>query len=94
MKHHQVELEQVKHLFNKVLPKEIVQKLRFWAKRVELIGLLETRKISGFHDEPLKGVRLGQRSIRLNRSYRAIYLINEEQLSITVIVIEVHKHEY
>ena len=27
----------------------------------------ETSEIKGFHDEPLKGTRKGQRSIRLNR---------------------------
>lgn len=38
-------------------------------------GLYEVRKIPGYHDEPLKGKRTGQRSIRLNRAYRAIYII-------------------
>ncbi len=41
-------------------------------------GLSEVRKIPGYHDEPLKGKRKGQRSIRLNIAYRAIYAINKE----------------
>ena len=72
----------------------IQRSLRVWMKSVLEIGMNETRKISGYHDEPLKGNRTGQRSIRLSRSYRAIY---EEQLdgSITLIVIiEVNKHDY
>ncbi len=43
------------------------------------IGLSEVRKVPGYHDEPLKGQRKGQRSIRLSRSYRAIYVIEEEK---------------
>ena len=59
-----------------------------------MIGLLETRKISGFHDEPLRGDRFSQRSIRLNRAYRAIYIVDEYEKIVTVKVIEVNKHEY
>ncbi|MEK6628585.1 MAG: type II toxin-antitoxin system mRNA interferase toxin, RelE/StbE family [Bdellovibrionota bacterium] len=74
------------------LPKYIVQALKSWAEAVELRGIRETRKHSGYHDEPLKGDRFGQRSIRLNRSYRAIYKESIEGLEI--IIIEVSKHEY
>ncbi|MGZ3788855.1 MAG: type II toxin-antitoxin system RelE family toxin [Bacteriovorax sp.] len=59
-----------------------------------MIGLLETRKIADFYDEPLKGNRMGQRSIRFNRAYRAIYKADEDQKIVTVTVIEVHKHDY
>ena len=58
------------------------------------IGMLEARKLSGFHDEPLKGKRRGQRSIRLNRAYRAIYMEAASEDIIIVEVIEVTKHEY
>lgn len=94
MKKYHVELNQVKNLFYKKLPPYIVFKLVSWAKRVEMIGLPETRKITGFHDEPLQGQRIGQRSIRLNQSYRAIYKINEDEKIVLVIVIEVNKHDY
>jgi proteic killer suppression protein len=50
-------------------------KLKAWINAVGKDGLEEVRKIPGFHDEPLKGKREGQRSIRLSRSYRAIYLV-------------------
>jgi proteic killer suppression protein len=59
-----------------------------------MVGLMETKKISGFHDEPLRGERINQRSIRLNRSYRAFYIVNEEEKKVIVTVIEVNKHEY
>ena len=50
------------------------------------------RKVPGYHDEPLRGKRAGQRSVRLSRSYRAIYM--EEMDKVLVKVLEVNKHEY
>ena len=73
---------------------QFILKLLAWAKSVELKGLREVRKIPGYHDEPLKGHRLGQRSIRLSKSYRAIYK-EEIDGSVNLIIIEeVNKHEY
>jgi len=43
-----------------------------WIEAVEEDGLEATRRVPGFHDEPLKGPRRGQRSIRLSRQWRAI----------------------
>lgn len=94
MKRYKVELGKVKHLFKRHLPFPVTRKLQFWAERVEMIGLKETRKIKSFHDEPLKGDRLGQRSIRLNNAYRAFYKINEHDEIILIDVVEVNKHEY
>jgi toxin HigB-1 len=76
------------------LPEFIVNRLRKWARDVELIGIESVRKIPGYHDEPLKGVRHGQRSIRLSRSYRAIYIVYNEHRIRIISVEEVHKHEY
>ena len=76
------------------LPVFIVTKLLSWVEDVEVRGLEMVRKIPGYHDEPLKGDRKGQRSIRLNRSYRAIYIINDDGLVEFIEVIEVNKHEY
>jgi proteic killer suppression protein len=84
----------VQHLLNGKLPSHIVTKLLIWVEKVEMRGLIETRKIAGYHDEPLQGNRFGQRSIRLNRSYRAFYRENKDGLIIIVEVIEVNKHEY
>ena len=64
-----------------------------WALAVEAYGLEEIRKVPGYHDEPLKGKRAGQRSIRLSRAYRAIHIISYSALEF-VSVEEVHKHDY
>jgi proteic killer suppression protein len=76
------------------LPDYIVIKLKTWVAQVELLGLVEVRKRTGFHDEPLKGVRTGQRSIRLNKSYRAIYETCVANQNVLVTIIEVNKHDY
>ena len=52
------------------------EKLADWALAVEAYGLEEFRKVPGYHDEPLKGKRAGQRSICLSRAYRAVYVIS------------------
>lgn len=75
------------------IPARALDKFEVWVHLVESIGLEETRKISGFHDEPLQGKRKGQRSIRLNRAYRAIYLVNKDAIEF-VSVEEVSKHDY
>lgn len=77
----------------KKIPLYLRIKFVAWINSVEEIGIDETRKIPGFHDEPLKGRRLGQRSIRLNRAYRAFY-IEEGSLVTLIKVIEVNKHDY
>lgn len=76
----------------KKLPRNIKESLRYWAESVERYGIREIRKLPGYHDEPLRGDRKGQRSIRLNKAYRAIYVETKEGIEITVI--EVNKHEY
>ena len=77
----------------KKLPLEIIDSLDFWVKTVREIGLNEARKIKGYHDEPLKGDRKGQRSIKLNKAYRAFYIVDDKDVLI-VIIIEVNKHKY
>ena len=57
-------------------------------------GLTNARKVRAYHDEPLQGKRWGQRSIRLSRSYRAIYTISQCGNVWLVEVSEVTKHEY
>jgi len=69
-------------------------KLKAWINAVGKDGLGEVRKIPGFHDEPLKGKRAGQRSIRLSRSYRAIYLALRDETLWFAQVEEVSKHGY
>jgi toxin HigB-1 len=76
------------------LPEFIQQKFRAWVVAVEQDGMESVRKLKGFHDEPLRGNRSGQRSVRLNRAYRVIYLENRDGEIHVAQVIEVNKHEY
>ena len=78
----------------KNLPAHVVHKLQAWIEMVGDEGLGEVRKIAGYHDEPLKGKRKGQRSIRLNIAYRAIYIINEDNVLQFVEIMEINKHDY
>lgn len=78
----------------KKIPLYIAIKLQFWIQTVGDKGLSEVRKISGYHDEPLKGKRQGQRSIRLNKAYRAIYEIKSDGRIEFIEIAEVNKHEY
>lgn len=49
-------------------PQHIVVKLLGWVDLVENEGLENARRIPGYHDEPLRGPREGQRSIRSSRA--------------------------
>ena len=62
--------------------------------RAQLCTIRTRDSYPGVSDEPLKGKRSGQRSIRLNKSYRAIYVINRDGGVEIVEVQEVNKHEY
>ena len=78
----------------KKLPKEIIIKLQYAVELMQKSGIESLRKINGYNDEKLSGERSGQRSFRLNRSWRAIY---EENITgeITLIdIVEVNKHKY
>lgn len=74
------------------VPDFIRNKVVFWVFLVESNGIGEVMKSRGFHDEPLKGERHGQRSIRLNRAYRLIYKVVADRIHIELL--EVHKHDY
>lgn len=76
------------------LPKHIVAAYHVWVKTVELDGIRRTRMFSAYHDEPLKGERRGQRSVRLNRGYRVIYEETESGNIVLIGVQEVNKHDY
>lgn len=76
------------------LPIHIRKNLFIWRAQLLKDGLPATRRIPGYHDEPLFGTRLGQRSIKLNHAWRVIY---EEKKNgqITIIEVqEINKHEY
>ena len=76
------------------VPEYILGKFSAWVLLVENHGLAVARKILGYHDEPLRGSRKGQRSIRLSRSYRAFYRIKKDKSVEFVSVEEVNKHDY
>ena len=76
------------------IPLYIANKFHLWIDLVENEGIYESRKIKSFHDEPLLGNRKGQRSIRLSKSYRAIYVENYTGILELIEVLEVNKHDY
>lgn len=76
------------------VPSYIAHNLHEWIDAVGDEGLEEVRKVPGYHDEPLLGGWWGHRSIRLNRSYRAIYRITGDGDVELAIVERVNKHEY
>lgn len=82
----------VKKNFHKI-PLQIKKKLFTWVAAVEKRGLNEIKKIPGYHDEPLKGNRQGQRSIRLNKQWRAIYRVINNKVEF-VLIEEVMPHDY
>ncbi len=82
----------VKKNLHKV-PLPIKKKLFTWVAAIEERGLNEVRRIPGYHDEPLKGDRQGQRSIRLNKQWRAIYRVLNKKIEF-VLIEEVMAHDY
>ena len=78
----------------------MVRNSNSWISSVETEGLEEVRQTPGYHDEPLKGARAGQRSIGLSKSYRMIYTVRRDetakrsQIVTCVVIEEVTKHGY
>ncbi|MBX2986339.1 MAG: hypothetical protein KF802_00445 [Bdellovibrionaceae bacterium] len=73
------------------VPVFIREKAQMWMFAVKTAGLAEVAKSPGYHDEPLQGLRAGQRSVRLNRAYRLIYRVID---SSRIRLLEIHKHDY
>ena len=78
----------------KKIPRYLTVKLQAWVDAIAHRGLSDVMRTPGYHDEPLKGKRKGQRSIRISRGYRAIYHILSDGSVEFIEVIEVNKHEY
>ena len=76
----------------KSLPIEILKRYEKWKDIVAISGPTGLKKIKGFNDEPLRGEWKGYRSSRLNKQYRIIYKIENEQLFVKVI--KVTPHDY
>lgn len=83
----------LKQIERRRIPEIIEIKILDWMKSVQKIGLEETRKIRSYHDEPLQGKLQGKRSIRLNRSWRAYYVVICEEVEF-VSIERIDKHEY
>jgi proteic killer suppression protein len=94
IKHHEILITKFAEKQLRRLPKYIKEAALAWVEAIQLDGLQTVRRIPGYHDEPLRGDRLGQRSVRLSRAYRLIYEEQDNEQSVTVIVVEVNKHEY
>lgn len=88
-----VDLSTVRKILKRI-PFHVVDKLHYWVYSVEKFGMREVRRVHGYHDEPLKGKRHGQRSIRLSKAYRAIYIEKMDGQIELIEVIEVSKHDY
>jgi proteic killer suppression protein len=78
----------------RIIPAHILRNLQRWAMQVEMLGINEVRKIPGYHDEPLKGKRKRQRSIRLSKAYRAFYTEFKSEGINEISIEEINKHEY
>ena len=74
------------------LPPTIVKKYELWKNLIFRHGPDKLREFPGFHDEKLKGTRVGQRSSRLSLQYRVIYKV--ERRFVTVLVLEITPHDY
>ena len=76
------------------LPMHIQNSLRTWSELIGENGIWMMRRIPGYHDEPLKGRREGQRSSKLSRSYRVIYEEFSNGEVEIINIMEVSKHDY
>ena len=65
------------------VPMHIQESLSIWLFTVMEIGLAETRKLKGYHDEP---------PVRLSRKYRLFYSVLKT--TDKILLHEVNKHEY
>lgn len=74
------------------LPTEVLKRYEKWKDIVALSGPQGLRAIKGFHDEALRGERLGQRSSRLGGQFRVIYEVDGAE--IRVLVLDVTAHDY
>jgi proteic killer suppression protein len=74
------------------LPIAVLKKYELWKNLVFRHGPDVLREFPGFHDEKLKGSRLGQRSSRLSLQYRVIYQV--DRAAVSVYGLEITPHGY
>ena len=76
------------------LPKNVEKKFLEWEKAISEKGLVEVKKMPGYHDEPLASIK-GRHSVRMSDGYRACYetLIKDGVEIVNIITISSdHKH--
>ncbi len=72
------------------LPIDILMRYEKWKDIVAISGPGGLKQIKGFNDESLSGEWEGFRSSRLNRQYRVIYTIENEELYVKVFRVTPH----
>lgn len=73
-------------------PVEIQKRYEKWKDIAEISGPSGLKVIKGFHDEALSGDWKDYRSSRLNRQYRVVYTVKNEEMF--VLVVELSAHDY
>jgi len=76
----------------KKLPVEVLKRYEKWKDIVRISGQPGLKAIRGFNDEPLSGQWLGHRSSRLNKQYRVIYKIDND--NVYALVERITPHDY
>lgn len=76
------------------LPLHIVGSFHDWVRAVERDGMASVRQLHGYHDEKLKGVLAGLRSVRLTKAYRVLYRETMDGVTHVAEVTRVSKHDY
>jgi len=74
------------------LPVEILKRYEKWEDIVRVSGPQGLRRITGFHDEALRGRGEHHRASRLGLQDRVIYRVEERQVQ--VLVIDITPHDY
>lgn len=86
-----LESDEVLKAVRKLQP-ELLKKYELWKGIVRISGPSGLRPIKGFHDEALSGRWKGFRSSRLNKQYRVLYRVQDDEVA--VYVLDVNAHEY
>lgn len=75
------------------IPKEVLKNFEKWKAGIKQQGLLEIRKIPGYHDEPYEKFP-GSRSIRLKDGWRVFYKIENQDGKEIINVFKISLHDY
>lgn len=76
----------------KALPVQCLKKYGVFKAKVEFLGFDSIKNKPGLKLERLKGSLQGCYSIRLNRSYRVVFNVNQHDRIVTIL--EISKHRY